>query len=113
MTTTDVQHTVRLSAAEVAALPWQELHGVPEAMSRVLWTAGRSMAGVLRLPANGALERHVHAHGHHHAYVVEGECLLDGQTLPSGSYVHGPAGQSHRIAAGPSGCEMFYLFIED
>lgn len=113
MTTTAAQQTVRISAAEIAALPWKDLHGVPEAVTRLLWTAGSSLAGVLRLPGGGALQRHVHERGHHHAYVLDGDCLLDGATLPPGSYIHVPAGQPHRIAAGPDGCTMFYLYIED
>lgn len=105
---------VRVRAADVAALPWRPWEGAAHVDGRVLWRSGDSRAGMLRLGPGAVVGRHVHPQGHHHVYVVEGTCLVDGDALPAGSYAHVPAGRPHTLGGqDPGGCVVFYTFVDE
>ena len=111
---TTIKDLTRLSAEEVAGLPWEDLHGIPDATTRVLWRAAGSMAGVLRLAPGARLGEHAHVHGHHHVWVLSGTVGVDDRELPAGSYVHVPAGRPHALrAVGDEECQVLYLYLED
>lgn len=101
-----------LPVSAVLDLPWEDLHGVDGVRTQVLWRSGTSLAGLLLIEPDAALLSHAHHEGHHHVYVVEGQCRVGGVLLTEGSYVHIPAGEPHDIAAaGPAGCRLFYLYV--
>lgn len=106
--------TVRLHAEDVEALPWEHLHGVRDAETRVLWRERGSLAGILRLGPGARLDEHVHGNGNHNVYVLSGHCGVGDDVLAAGSYVHVPAGEAHALRAeGPEQCVMLYLYAEE
>ena len=106
--------TVRLHAEDVEALPWEHLHGVRDAETRVLWRERGSLAGILRLGPGARLDEHVHGDGNHNVYVLSGRCGVGDDVLAAGSYVHVPAGEAHALRAeGPEQCVMLYLYAEE
>lgn len=110
--TTHPAQTTLLQASAVLQLPWEDLHGVPGVRTKVLWRSGTSLAGMLQVEPGAALTSHAHPEGHHHAYVVEGQCRMGDELLSEGAYIHVPAGESHDIAAaGPDGCRLLYLYL--
>jgi quercetin dioxygenase-like cupin family protein len=103
-----------LTSSDVQELPWEHLHDVQEAVTKVLWRSGQSLAGILRLEGGASLGRHVHSNGEHHAYVLEGRCLFDSKPLPAGSYIHVPRGTRHEVVGDqPDGCRILYFFMSD
>lgn len=110
---TTAARTLQVPLADLLALPWTDLHGLPHARTKVLWSSGQSLAGVLRLEPGASLGDHVHEHGEHHAYVLEGACRIDDRVLTAGSYAHVPAGVRHEVSGEqPDGCQVFYLFVD-
>lgn len=97
----------------IAAMPWQPFDGVGGVEQRLLWQAGDSYAGLLRLAPGARIAGHHHYRGHHHVWVVEGECSTLGGRVGAGSYVHVPAGVQHAIEAGAEGCTLFYLYLRE
>ncbi len=62
----------------------------------------------------GSLEPHRHTRAAHHIWVLSGHASISGEGVGPGAYVHIPAGVEHGIAhAGPEGCRMLYLYIEE
>lgn len=103
-----------LTASEVLERPLEHLHGVRNALTKVLWRSGESMAGILLLEPGASLGTHVHEHADHHAFVLEGRCRLNGEQLLAGSYMFVPRGKVHTVAGGhPSGCRVLYFYLHD
>jgi quercetin dioxygenase-like cupin family protein len=102
---------VVLSAAAIQRLPLSDLHGVSDVKTRVLWSKGRSLAGILEIPAGRELGEHAHPEAHHHAWVLNGDAVILGVHVTAGSYVHIPAGMPHAVEqVGHDGLRMLYLF---
>jgi quercetin dioxygenase-like cupin family protein len=101
-----------LTPADIAALPLEPLGTLEGVAHRVLWRDATSMAGVLTVDAGYQLGAHTHRQNHHHIWVLEGEALILGTKVESGSYVHVPSGIEHDIdARATQGCTVFYLYI--
>ena len=101
---------VALSAEDIENVPWQPFGGMPHVHVRYLLTTGDSVAGLMRLDCGAHEVRHVHVGGEHHAWIVEGAVRFDGTDLDQGSYLHVPAGMTHTMAAGATGCTLFFVF---
>ena len=104
---------VVLTPEEVAALPLVPLDASIDGVShRVLWTAGSSAAGVMKVEAGHHLGRHTHRLNHHHLWVLDGEVEILGVVVTSGGYVHVPGGVEHDLdARATSGCTVLYLYL--
>jgi quercetin dioxygenase-like cupin family protein len=103
---------VVLDAAAIEELPNQRLHGLPDVLTRLVWRSGESMAGVIEVAPGQQLPEHVHADGHHHAWIISGTAKILGVTVGPGSYVHIPAGIEHAVEeVSGEGLRMFYLFL--
>lgn len=114
MTSRTATGMVLLSAEQVDHLPWEDLHGVSGARTRVLWRSGGSLAGMLALDPGATMSPHAHPSGHHHVHVVSGSCRIGGAVLEEGGYAHVPAGTQHAMeAVGARECHLFYLYLED
>lgn len=102
---------VVLDAASIERLPWQRLHGLHDARTRVLWRKGRSLAGILTVAPREELSEHAHPEAHHHVWVLSGSATILGLHVSEGSYVHIPAGMAHAIEdVSDEGLTMLYLF---
>lgn len=102
------------TAASIEAMPWEPFGTVAGVTQRLLWRAGDSYAGLLRLSPGATIAGHHHRRGHHHVWVVEGECSTLGGRVSAGSYAHVPAGVRHSIEAiGPDPCTLFYLYLRE
>ncbi len=97
---------------DIEALEWHEMDGYPGVSYKLLWEAGFSRAGVLRVPAGVQMAPHGHEHGHHHVWVLDGAATILGRPVTAGSYVHIPGGLDHGVTdVGPDGCTMLYLYV--
>ena len=94
----------------VADLPWEPLVGSVGVEHKVLYDAGGTVAGLLRLHAGAHEISHLHLHGEHHLWVLAGEICIDDTELPADSYLHVPAGLRHTIKDCGQGSLLFYAF---
>jgi quercetin dioxygenase-like cupin family protein len=98
-------------ARDVAALPWEHLDGVRGARVRTLWESPSSRAVLLLLDRDASVPLHVHPDEEHHAFVVEGWCLVGDRLLDKGSYAHVAAGEPHEVKGEfPFGATILYVF---
>jgi ChrR Cupin-like domain len=98
-----------LAAADVEALAWAPLPGLPGVAQKVLWRSGGIVIGLIRVEPGHERPAHVHAAAHHHIWVVAGSCTMLGRPIAAGAYVHVPPGVRHGVAdVGPDGCTYFY-----
>jgi quercetin dioxygenase-like cupin family protein len=103
---------VVLDTAAIDRLPQQQLHGLRDVLTRVLWRSGGSLAGVIDVGAGEQLPGHAHPEGHHHVWVLSGTAKILGTAVGPGSYVHVPAGLDHAIEdVSAGGLTMFYLYL--
>ena len=98
----------------IEAMPWEPFGTVGGVRQRVLWKAGDSYAGLMRLEPGASVASHTHRRAHHHVWVVNGECTTLGAPVTEGAYVHVPAGVRHEIeGVGPNGCTLFYMYLRE
>lgn len=111
MTTTHPSPTLfAVPRDRVAELVWDTLPAGVGVKTKVLYTSGRSGAGLMRL-APGARElTHLHVDGEHHLWVLAGTLRVDDTLLDAGSYVHVPAHLAHTVEDGGTGSTAFYVF---
>jgi quercetin dioxygenase-like cupin family protein len=104
---------VVLDGATIEDLPFRAMPALGRGVShKVLWHAGESSAGVMRLDEGGHVDEHTHRRAHHHLWVLEGTVQVLGSSLGPGSYVHIPAGISHALVNGGDGPAVFhYLYL--
>ena len=91
-------------------LAWQPIPGAVGVDNKVLYDAGSTVAGVLRLHPGGKELSHFHVHGEHHLYVLAGAVIIDDTELSSGSYMHIPARLRHKVHDAGQGSLLFYVF---
>lgn len=96
----------------VGQLAWEDLPGHDGVEHRVLYRDEHTVAGLLRLHPGGGELTHLHLHGEHHLWVLDGTVSIDETPLPSDSYMHVPSKLSHRIADTGAGSLLFYVFCE-
>jgi quercetin dioxygenase-like cupin family protein len=103
---------VVLDSAAIERLPQQQLHGLADILTRVVWRSGESLAGVMEVAPGEQLPSHVHADGHHHVWVLSGTARILGVGVGPGSYVHVPAGMEHAVEeVSAAGLRVFYLYL--
>ena len=112
MITTLKSGPVAMPVDVVAAAPWELMPGLADVRHKLLWRAGDSTAGVMKVEAGHTIASHAHREAHHHAWVIEGTMRLLDTELAPGSYAHVPAGVDHEVVAGPEGCTFLYLYLE-
>jgi quercetin dioxygenase-like cupin family protein len=99
------------TAAELANEPWEELPGIEGATHKVLWQAGATVIGLIRVEAGKSKPEHTHHGAHHHMLITRGSCVMLGRHLDEGSYVYVPPGTPHAVTdVGPEGVEFFYTY---
>ncbi|MGZ6826599.1 MAG: cupin domain-containing protein [Mycobacteriales bacterium] len=94
----------------VDRLARQPLPGGGGVDHRAVFLSDGTVAGQLRLGPGAREARHLHGHGEHHVWVLEGEVVVDGTRLPAGSYLHVPAHLMHQVEDGGAGSLLFYVF---
>jgi quercetin dioxygenase-like cupin family protein len=107
--------TIRaLGAAQIDALTWHPLEGFDGAVYKLLWQSGKSVAGVMHIPAGSEVGIHEHRYSHHHMWVLDGEAEMMGRPIRAGTYLHIPTGVDHGFdRVGAEGCTVFYLYLRD
>ena len=97
------------TSEELAATPWERLHGIDGATHKVLWQSGAVVIGLIRVEAGSGKPEHTHHGAHHHMLITSGSCVMLGQRVAAGSYVYVPPGVPHAVDdVGPEGVEFFY-----
>ncbi len=99
-----------LDAATVEGLRWEPLEGRAGVFQKVLWKAGSTVLGLMRLDPDVTDPAHTHLGAHHHIWVVSGTGRVCGRTLTTGSYAYIPPGTEHETVAGPDGFTFFYTY---
>ena len=94
----------------IGELPWEELPGANGVEHRVLYEDENSIAGLLRLHPGAGELTHLHIHGEHHLWVLDGTVSVDDTTLSADSYLHVPSRLAHRITDVGAGSLLFYVF---
>lgn len=78
--------------------------------TKVLYDAGDTVAGLLRLHPGAREVSHVHLHGERHLWVLAGRVLVDETEFAADSYVHVPPMLRHTVQDGGEGSLLFYVF---
>ena len=97
----------------VADLPWERFLSTYGVAHRVLFQDGRTVAGLLRLHPGAEELTHLHLHGEHHLWVLEGTVTIDDTTLPADSYIHVPSMLHHHLVDAGGGSLLFYVFCDE
>ena len=112
MTITPTPTLWAMPAAAVAELPWEPLQGAPGVDNKVLYLGPGVVAGLLRFAPNAHESRHLHQHGEHHVWVLEGSVVVDDTALAAGSYLHVPERLGHTMRDVGSGSVVSYVFMD-
>lgn len=105
----DLGRVIVTTAAELAATPWEDLHGIEGATHKVLWQSGAVVIGLIRVEPGRTKPEHTHHGAHHHMLITRGSCVMLGRRVDEGSYVYVPPGVPHAVDdVGPDGVEFFY-----
>jgi quercetin dioxygenase-like cupin family protein len=103
---------VAIRADVVSGMGWQQLGGMPHVRVKELWSSQRAVAGLLRIDPHAREVAHLHSHGQHHLWVLDGHVEINGIGLPEGSYVHVPAGALHALTnRGEQACTLGFVFL--
>lgn len=99
-------------AEAVERLAWQAMPGANGVVEhRAVFLGEGVVAGQLRFGPGAREARHLHGHGEHHVWVLQGTVLTDDTVLPAGSYLHVPAHLLHQLVDAGSGSLVFYVFL--
>ena len=100
--------------SDLLRIQWHPVPGTNGLRAKILSRVGYQVAGLLLVEPDASIDAHVHEHGDHHMYVLDGQCWFAGDLLGVGSYVYVPAGVTHSLAgAGPSACRLLYIASGD
>lgn len=90
-------------------LEWTNLAYAPGVRVKVLHSdpATSDRAALIELDAGASYPLHDHPGGEH-AYILDGEIKVGGQTLKAGEYMHTPPGAPHAVLA-KSRCLFFVV----
>lgn len=98
--------------AGVEQLPWEPLEGSDGVLYKLIWRSGKSVTGLMHVPAGREMSTHTHRRSEHHVWVLWGSAEMMGHRVGPGSYVHVPPGVEHGIGGvGPEGCTVLYMFL--
>ena len=99
------------TAADVDAIAWEPLRGLPGVAHKVLWKSGDTVLGLMRLEPGAENPAHVHHGAHHHILVTQGSATMMGTVVKEGSYLYIPPDVSHDVVeVGPAGCTFLYTY---
>ena len=110
MTITPTPTLCALPRTAVDALPWEPLPGNVGVDNKSVYVDTGVVSGLLRLAPGAAESRHLHQHGEHHIWVLEGTVVVEDTELPAGSYLHVPARLGHTMRDAGNGSVVFYVF---
>lgn len=108
----DAMDQLILDADQVEARAEQRVEGPAGVHRAILWEQGGSTAGLLWVDPDTRMDEHTHERHRHHIWVLEGGANVLERELEAGSYAFVADGVPHALAAGPDGCELFYLYLE-
>lgn len=94
----------------VDGLAWEPLAGCVGVAHKAVYLADDVVAGLLRLRPGAQEVPHLHGHGEHHIWVLEGSVVVDETDLPTGSYLHVAEHLVHTLCDGGDGSLIFYVF---
>ena len=100
-------------SAVIDQLPWQPMPGCDGIVNKVVYSDDRVVAGLLRLRPAARESAHLHEHGQHHVWVLEGTVTIDETELPKGSFLHVPEQLVHAMSDSGAGSLLFYLYQRD
>ena len=107
MTASDEPCIVAIRADVASGMAWQQLGAMPHVSIKELWSSQGATAGLLRIDPHAREVAHLHSHGRHHLWVLDGHVEINGIGLPEGSYVHVPAGALHALTnPGEQACTL-------
>lgn len=110
MTTHPTPTLFLMGPQEIAHLPWQSLPGSSGVQTKVVYDAGDTVAGLLRLRPDAKEISHLHLHEDHHMWVLHGSVVIDDTELAAGSYLHVPARLTHTMRDCGPGSVVFFVF---
>lgn len=111
MSTQTIEPTLRLVPyANVDKLPWHELAGAIGVDVKMLYAAGSTVAGLLRLRPGAEEPSHLHLDREHDLWVLAGSVTVGETELIAGSYLHVPCGVRHTLHDGGTGSLLFYVY---
>lgn len=93
-------------------LPWEPLPGNVGVDNKSVFIGSGVVSGLLRLQPGAAESRHLHQHGEHHIWVLEGTVVVEDTELPVGSYLHVPQRLGHTMRDAGEGSVVFYVFCQ-
>ena len=99
-----------MSPRNIDELPWEQLPGSSGVETKVVYDAGTTVAGLLRLRPGAGEVRHLHLHGDHHWWLLTGKVVIDDTELVTGSYLHVPARLNHTVRDCGPGSLLFFVF---
>ena len=107
----DLGRIIVTTASALDAEPWTELRGIDGVAHKVLWESGDVSIGLIRVEPGNHKPEHTHHGAHHHMLITRGSCVMLGQRVDAGSYIHVPPGVPHAVDdVGPEGVEFFYTY---
>lgn len=115
MTTTTPSGVLAIvDPAAAASRPELPLEGYEGVTYRLLWRAGKSVAGIMVIAPGAKLDDHRHRSSEHHMWVLKGSGRVGGRPIGEGTYLHVPVGVTHGIdQVGPDGCTVLYLYLRN
>jgi hypothetical protein len=109
-----VPHATLVTRAAADSLAWHPLDPYEGVDHKLLWRSGKSVAGLMRISADGLVTPHAHVRSHHHLWVVDGSVEVLGEVVGPGAYVHIPARVDHSLrAVDDRGATVLYLYLRD
>lgn len=106
----DLERFIALDAAEIDAMPWQQLPGRAGVARKVLFSHGDIWVALLYYGAGTSSVGESHYAAHHHIWVVAGAATIAGRRFTAGSYLHVPPGVPHPTTdVGVEGCTLLYM----
>jgi quercetin dioxygenase-like cupin family protein len=107
----DLGELIVKSAADVEAMPWQQMGDDPGVQHKLLWRSGAVRLGLMRIEPGSVNQVHTHAKAQHHILITQGEARMLGQHLSAGAYVYVPPGTPHGVdEVGADGVTFFYTY---
>jgi quercetin dioxygenase-like cupin family protein len=93
-------------------MPWAPHPGWPGVEEKVLSAGPGTVVGLLRFSPGAEEAPHVHAHGEHHTWVLEGRVRTQGRSLTAGSYLHVRSGTLHDLRDDGPGSLLLFAYTE-
>ena len=84
MTVSTTHDIVAIRADVASGMAWQQLGAMPHVSIKELWSSEGAAAGLLRIDPHAREVAHLHSHGRHHLWVLDGHVEINGIGLPDG-----------------------------